>query len=232
MSGNTSNVSLDKMLKQVFRVLLSEELHTCLPGKIEKYDSATRKATITPLLKKKYLDGSTLDLQPIPGVPVTFLGVGNSGLRLPEEEYIGQNVILVFSERSIDNWVLNGKLSEPGNTNKFDLTDAIAICFINDFSKVDEGGNNLVLHYNNNTISIKNNGDIEIDGGNKIIVKANGDIELGTTGLKKLITQDIITAMTVHTHSGVTAGGGVTGPPTYVPPLSVALHATQKVSGQ
>lgn len=82
-------------------------------------------------------------------------------------------------------------------------------------------------------IKILATGEIEIaNDNNKITLKENGDIELGSASLKKLIHEDIITAMNAHTHSGVTIGAGVTGPPTYVPPLSTALHATTKTEAE
>lgn len=50
-------------------------------------------------------------------------------------------------------------------------------------------------------------------------------VELGgSTNLKKLITEDILTTLSTHTHPGVMAGGSSTGPSAAV--FSVALHAT------
>lgn len=87
----------------------------------------------------------------------------------------------------------------------------------NKYVKVSAGGE----------ITIKNNN-------NTITLKANGDIELGASELKKLIHVDIITAMNAHTHTynpGTLAAASTT-PPTYVPPLSTVLHATTKVEAQ
>ncbi len=81
---------------------------------------------------------------------------------------------------------------------------------------------------------IKINGDtgeitVENDN-NKITLKANGDIEIGGSGLKKLMTESMITAYNTHVHSGVTVGAGSTGVPTAL--LSTAAHATQKTEAQ
>lgn len=58
-------------------------------------------------------------------------------------------------------------------------------------------------------------------------------IELGdTAGIKRLITEDILSALPLHTHAGVTVGGGITGTATFAPPLSTALHATSKTKAE
>ena len=228
---NSNQANFAKAVRQVFRVLLAEELHTCLPGKVESYDPITRKATVKPLLKKKYLDDTELELEPITDVPIIFFGAGDSGLRLPESQVINQTCLLIFSERSLDNWLLNGELTIPAVNTKFDLTDAIAIVGLNSFNNTDtDGGNDLVLFYGNNKITLKEeNGNIEIEGGNKIIVKANGDIEIGTSALRSLISDDLITIYNSHVHTGVTAGGVSSGPPAVA--LTSAV-ATQKTKAQ
>ena len=224
---HSTNVSFAHAIKQAFRVLLAEELHTCMPGKIESYDSSTRKALVKPQLKKKYIDDTEIELDPIDGVPVIFLGAGDSGLRLPENQVIGQTCLLIFSERSLDNWLLNGEVGAPGTNSKFDLTDAIAIIGLNSFNDTDAGGNDLVIFYGNNKITLKEeNGDIEINGGNKITIKSNGDIEIGSTALRALISDDLIALYNAHVHPAGTPNTGVP-----VVQLTNAV-ATQKTKAQ
>lgn len=191
--NNSLNVTLTAMLKQVFSVLLAEEIHTCLPGKIQSYDSKTRKAVVIPQLKKKYLDGSELIVEPIPGVPVAFLGAGKSGLRLPEKEIVGQTVTLVFSERSLDNWLLKGDLTEPGDNRKFDMSDAIAVCYTNSFNNEDSGGDDLELFYNDSVVRIKE----------------NGNIEIGVGAFLKLMNENFQPLYNNHVHNFTAAPSGV-----------------------
>ena len=80
-------------------------------------------------------------------------------------------------------------------------------------------------------IKIKDSGDIIVsNNNNSIILKANGDIELGSGTLKKLVTEDILSVLTGHTHTCATPGSPTTAT-IFVPPLSAALHCTTKVSG-
>jgi phage gp45-like len=80
-------------------------------------------------------------------------------------------------------------------------------------------------------VKIADNGDITVaNDQNKIILKSNGDIELGEGTLKKLVTEDILSVLTSHTHTCGSPGGPTTAT-IFTPPLSAALHCTSKVSG-
>lgn len=84
-------------------------------------------------------------------------------------------------------------------------------------------------------------------GGNRVVLKANGDIEvhangkcdiegteinLGSSNLKKLVHEGILSIMSAHIHNFPATGGAPTTPAIYTPPLSTALHATTKVKGE
>lgn len=195
MADKKSSVpTLVEAVKTFFDSRLSEVLHTCLPGKIEKYDSKTRKATVSPMIKKKYLDGQILALKPIENVPVMFYGAGKAILRLPESQVIGQKCLLVFCERALEFWLSSGKVSEPGSTRKFDLSDAIAILSLHSFSKDDKdtGGDDLTLQYNDSLIRIKK----------------NGNIEMGVNTFKRLINENFQSIFNDHVHNFTAAPSG------------------------
>lgn len=80
---------------------------------------------------------------------------------------------------------------------------------------------------------------VQLTPDGKIYITANSDdvivngaaIKLGGSNLKKLIHEDILSVLSAHTHT-CPAGGGTTTATVFVPPLSVALHATTKVTGE
>ena len=223
--------TLSSAITDVFRVLLSEELHTSTTGVITAYDATERKATVQPEIKLQYLDDTELDIQPITDVPVVSFEVGNSGLKLPADQYVGQTCLLIFCERSLDTWLLKDGIQSPQDPRKFDITDAVAYVGLNRFIDKVESNNDLKLKANGTDISLKENGDIELNGGNKVIIKANGDIELGSTALRSLMTDAIITKFNTHTHA---VAGAVTGPPPSapVPTTYTAADATLSVKAQ
>ncbi|MEE9374552.1 MAG: Gp138 family membrane-puncturing spike protein [Saprospiraceae bacterium] len=235
MSEQT-NPTLSEAITLVFETLLADSIHTCLPGVIKKYDAVERKAEVLPEIDKKYLDGEVVEYQPIAEVPVLSFTAGNSGLRLPESEYIDQTCLLIFSERSMDSWLLEDGSRTPNDPRKFDISDAICIVGLNNFMNKDDGGNDLSLFFNGVDITIKEGGDIELNGGNNVVIKKNGDIELGSAGLRALMTDDIIAKFNTHTHlyNPGPLGAIATGTPaTGLPPKTyLATDATLKVKGQ
>jgi phage gp45-like len=82
-----------------------------------------------------------------------------------------------------------------------------------------------------NKVQLLPNGKISITA-NAEDVSVNGSaIKLGGSNLKKLIHEDILSVLSGHTHA-CPPGGGTTTLTTFVPPLSAALHATTKVTGE
>lgn len=112
----------------IIRQAISSQLcsvHTCLPAEIVTYDFSVQKATVQPLLRKRYRDGTVQSLPEITNVPVIFPRSSTFSMHYPLNQ--GDNVMLLFSERSIDQWLNQGGEITPLDTRKFDLSDAIAI---------------------------------------------------------------------------------------------------------
>lgn len=101
------------------------DFHVCLPAKIVKYDYETQKADCQPLLKKKYRDGTIKSFPVITAVPVCFPRVSDSYIYLPVK--IGDKVLLIFSDYSLDNYLFSGNESEPLDMRFHHLTDAFCI---------------------------------------------------------------------------------------------------------
>lgn len=180
----SENISMPEAIKTAFLSMFADLFHTCMPGVIEDYDSTERRAKVTPQLKRKYLDDSELIYNPIDNVPVMFLGAGNAGLRLPEEDVIGQTCLLIFCERSLDFWKAKGELTVPGNNRKFSISDGVAIVGLNSFNNTDEGGNNLQLFAHGSTITIKEDTSILCENDNgSFELKANGQFAVNGTHL-------------------------------------------------
>lgn len=160
------------------------EIHICLPGRIESYDYTTQKASVKPLLKRVYEDDGEIQALPvIVDVPVIFARSGGASLTFPIAE--GDGVLLIFAERSLDEWLTLGGDQAPVDPRKFDLTDAIAIPGLNSFNvdSLDPNGTDVTLQF--------------ADG--KIVINPDGKIAIGKTEeLLDLVDQmlDAILAMT------------------------------------
>lgn len=145
-------------------------IHVALPGQIESYDASQCRASVQPLIKKKLLhpqtqtqNGQILSMPIINNVPVIFPTSKNSGITFHVEP--GDTVLLIFCERNIGNWLINGGEVEPADSRKFDLSDAVAVPglkYFNDESIEDINGTLLknkrakILLNNENKIAIGN----------------------------------------------------------------------------
>lgn len=107
------------------------QLHTCLPGRIHKYDPVTQRAQIQPVVGDYYWDLKADKLVPdklpmLVGVPIVFPSAAGSSITFPLTK--GDPVIVVFSERSIAEYLRDGNLdNQPSSARAFDLSDAIAL---------------------------------------------------------------------------------------------------------
>ncbi len=131
---SSRNSSLQDLLAR-FRESLTADLHTSLPGKIVRYDSSTQKADVQPLIKERYTDESgatqVRDLPVIPAVPVQFPGAG--GYRITFPIATDDTGLVVFSESSLDKWLVSGGTVDPSDERRHDLTDAVFLPGLRDF---------------------------------------------------------------------------------------------------
>lgn len=104
-------------------------LRVSMPGEIVSFDAATQTAHVRPALSDVVAveGGATAarPLQVIPHVPVQFPGGGGFSLTFPVRA--GDPCLLVFSDRSIDEWFARGGQVTPEAARQHHLTDAVAI---------------------------------------------------------------------------------------------------------
>ncbi len=90
------------------------DIHTSIPGYVKSYDPETKTAEIVVAYSDFFASDAeqptNLDWVPIPDVPVIFPRGGGWAITWPLTE--GDPVLLVFSERSIDEWFASDGKSE------------------------------------------------------------------------------------------------------------------------
>ena len=172
----TSPVTMTDAIRQSILFQLNN-VHTALPGAIISYDYTLQKASIQPLLNKSWADGTTTVMPVLENVPVIFPRSGGASLTFPVVQ--GDPCLLLFIERSIDQWLTQGGQVTPQDPRKFDLSDAVAIMGLSPFSTTSPAMNNsdVLLTYENSSITIKANGDIVINTSGKVAI-GNSTTEL------------------------------------------------------
>lgn len=121
---STATPELSDVIKTLVDSMMLD-MNVCLPAKIVTYDKATQYADVEIQLLQGLIDGTTLKYPIIPSVPVMHPKAGKSFIHMPVKE--GDDVVLVFSHRSLDNWKSQGGMSDPQDSRKFHITDAFAM---------------------------------------------------------------------------------------------------------
>lgn len=106
-----------------------KDLHTCLPGIIASFDPDTQTASVQPAIQRIFTEKGAVNLPLCVDVPVAFPGGGDFFLTFPVKA--GDECILLFSERAIDNWHASGGTQTPAEYRLHDLSDGIAIVGLN-----------------------------------------------------------------------------------------------------
>ncbi len=221
------------------------EVHTMLPGRIESFDADTQKADVTPMLKRiqKADEGEIVeDIPVIPAVPVVFPRAGN-GYKITFPVVAGDRCMLVFCERSIDNYQLRGGGEVSGATSRYeaedpesfqmhDLSDPVAVLGwypdTETISAVDADGmvigkdGGAVIHIADDEINLYEKAAAEFVA---LAQKTFDEIK----ALRDAVDANVTTNNS-HTHA-VTSAPGTTGPPipTMSPPPPVNSVAAEKV---
>lgn len=104
-------------------------LRVAVPGRVESFDPVTQTANIQPLLKDSYEqeDGSEAveNLPVVTNTPVVFHGGGNFAITFPVQ--VGDLGMLVFCDRSIDQWLELGGIVDPVDPRRHELSDGVFI---------------------------------------------------------------------------------------------------------
>jgi len=214
--------TLAEVLKDAMRAELLD-VHTMLPCSVKSYDSETQKASLIPLLRKKYRDETIVDLPVINDVPVQWPSGGGAFIHFPLSE--GDTGMAIFCERSLDIWLSGeGETVTPNDPRHHDITDAVFIPCVRTFKTAFSGiiGTSIHIKHGDAEIELTSGGNVNILGGNikldaaTLIDVLAATINLGTGAEKAVLGDTLASLYAAHTHSGVTSGPSVTGPPSNV----------------
>lgn len=99
-------------------------IHTAIPGQIVSFDPASGLAVVSPSMKYKKPDGTTIDYPNITGVPVYFPQGAAQKATIAYSVKTGDGCLLIVSEQSLDYWMYQ---RETSSELRFDLTNTIAL---------------------------------------------------------------------------------------------------------
>ena len=205
-------------------------LHTALPAIIDAYDPARQTVSAQPAINRSLTDGTIQTLPLCTDVPVVFLRGGGFAMTFPIAA--GDECLLVFSERSIDEWYQDGGIQTPGTARMHSLSDGFAIVGVGSQPKkilsVDPANVEIRDASRQTRVSITPAGNIESRTASGAVdllatgaVVVNAPTGVTITGPVTITGALIATSVTTtagkdlasHVHGGVQSGFSQTGPP-------------------
>lgn len=166
-------------------------------GIIQGFDATNQTATIEIASKQiasiDTKNNRTLkDFPILLECPVMVLSGGNSRITFPIE--IGDTCIILFNDREIDNWFVDGNIQAPSTLRKHDLSDGLAIVGIRNLQ-------NAIGDYSITDTDWRYNATSKITQNNTTTTIANTNINLNGA----------VTATSLSTTGVLSAGNGWTG---------------------
>lgn len=195
-------------------------LNTAIPAIVDSFDVGTQRVSAIPAIKAKYITPENevvyMDYPKITNIPLAVQKTAGLEITIPVKK--GDLCTLIFSQRSIDNFLLDStKPAQPfegpdprtSALRCMDMTDAM--CFPGIIAN-----DRTISNYNNSAIEIRSD-----DGATKVSVSQNslnfvqGGASIKLEGGSVTITGSSITLngkdWDTHKHSGVQSGGSNTG---------------------
>lgn len=103
----------------------TKRLWTAMPGVVQSYDPRTRRAVVQPATSVLYTDGTAMARSLVVDVPVMWPGTPR---RLYHDVLeMGDPVMLVWSQRDIDNFKQSVGVAAPATSRVMSQEDAVAI---------------------------------------------------------------------------------------------------------
>lgn len=127
-------------------------------GKINSFDPATKTAEVQILFKRLLPNNQAVSLQPLLNCPVFTLQGGGAYVQMPIQA--GDNCLVLFSDRALDDWFENGSESVPSAARFHDLSDGIALVGLNSLTSgaPDTPTDKMVLTYRGQTVELSGAG--------------------------------------------------------------------------
>lgn len=211
------------MLQEVLPTLLKtsfyemrKEVNTVHVGYVAAFDPATQLAQAQIGIAGIDAEGKKFTHSVIAECPVYFMGGKN--FMIQHEVKAGDECIILFAQRCIDDWMRTGGIADQSIMRFHDKNDALIIVglrsqqtviqnFVNDGVIIRNQAMSVQVHVaSNNSVTIKNNS-------GSIVLGANGDVNINGVIIKAdgtMTTPKTITASGAVTAPSFTASGGGT----------------------
>lgn len=212
--------NLSELIKRTI-IQTMRQLRVSMPCEVVRYNSKRQMVDVRIVQPEIDLSGNNIPMPVITNIPVSFVRCGNSHITHPINK--GDTGFIIFADRDISSWVETNNTSVVDSARTHSMQDSYFV------PGIVGGGNNanpndVEIKYNNTTIHLRKNGDVDINTSTKVNVNAsnviinsettnNGNVQInGNLIVSGEITGNGINLST-HLHSNVQSGTSNTGQP-------------------
>lgn len=240
---NTFTESMTKFIRDKLR-----NVHTVKPCVVTKITG--NRVSVKPLTATKYHDGSQFDLPILDDVPLMIYSANMGGARITVPITVGDTVIVLCSDRDTGD-MMNTKITKAqafpaDEITPLELYPILAIpCFYTIPSEKAISTTDIVIENGSTKISVKPDGDIDLETTANINANAGGNVDITSGGdtnitaegtvnvsaaetmtIKAPTSLAITTALATFT-GAITATGPITGSALFAPIIAPSAAPTE-----
>lgn len=201
--------NLSELIKRTI-IQTMRQLRVSMPCEVVRYNSKRQMVDVRVVQPEIDLAGNNIPMPVITNIPVSFVRCGNSHITHPINK--GDTGFIIFADRDISSWVETNNTSVVDSARTHSMQDSYFVPGIVGGGK-NANPNDVEIKYNNTTIHLRKNGDVDINTSSNVNVNAsNVIINSETTNNGNVQINGNLTVSQMLTTGGFsslgTSGGG------------------------
>ena len=171
--------NLSDLIKRTM-IQTMRQLRVSMPCEVVSYNPKRQMVDVRIVQPEIDLAGNNIPMPVITNIPVSFVRCGKSHITHPINK--GDTGFIVFADRDISSWVETNNKSVVDSARTHSMQDSYFV------PGIVGGGNNanpndVEIKYNNTTIHLRKNGDVDINTPSKVNVNASSEVNVTTNKL-------------------------------------------------
>ena len=171
--------NLSELIKRTI-IQTMRQLRVSMPCEVVRYNSKRQMVDVRIVQPEIDLAGNNIPMPVITNIPVSFVRCGNSHITHPINK--GDTGFIVFADRDISSWVETNNKSVVDSARTHSMQDSYFIPGIVG-GGTNANPNDVEIKYNNSTIHLRKNGDVDINTPSKVNVNASSEVNVTTNKL-------------------------------------------------